>query len=176
MAGRASWLERASSQVTAWAGSSWAFGLAFGVIIAWAVTGPIFHFSDTWQLVINTGTTIVTFLMVFLIQRSQNKESIAIQLKLNELVAAVGGASNRLISAEDMTEEEVNILRDHFRTLVKLAQKEEDITTSHSIEEAKLDHARKRSARAAEKRALRRRTKRKASPSPNGETPADKSK
>lgn len=139
MAGKAGWLERSSSFVTAWAGSSWAFGLACAVILVWAITGPIFHYSDTWQLVINTGTTIVTFLMVFLIQRSQNKESIAIQLKLNELVAAVGGASNRLISAEDLTEDEVKVLRDHFRKLVETAKQEQDITCSHSIEEAEAE-------------------------------------
>jgi len=150
MASRGRWLERASSQVTVWAGSSWAFGLAFGVILVWAVTGPIFHFSDTWQLVINTGTTIVTFLMVFLIQRSQNKDSLAIHLKLNELVAAMGGASNRLISAEDLTEDEVKVLREHFRKLVELAKQEGDITCSHSIEEAKPRHARKKSALAVE--------------------------
>ena len=75
--------------MTAWTGSSWAFALAVTVIVAWLITGPLFHFSDTWQLVINTGTTIVTFLMVFLIQRAQNKDSLAIQLKLNELVAAI---------------------------------------------------------------------------------------
>jgi low affinity Fe/Cu permease len=103
--------------------------------VVWAVTGPIFDYSNTWQLVINTGTTIVTFLMVFLIQRSQNKESIAIQLKLNELVAAVGGASNRLISAEDMTEDEVKVLRDHFRKLVEVAKQDKDITCRHTIEE-----------------------------------------
>src|SRR5262245_59269666 len=90
-------LERLSHAVTAWTGSSWAFALAAAVIIVWLITGPLFHFSDTWQLVINTGTTIVTFLMVFLIQRSQNKDSLAIQLKLNEIVAAIPGASNRLI-------------------------------------------------------------------------------
>ena len=129
------WMERVSSLVTAWAGSSWAFGFAFSVILVWAITGPLFHYSDTWQLVINTGTTIVTFLMVFLIQRSQNKESIAIQLKLNELVAAVSGASNRLISAEDLSEEEVTILREHFRKLVEVAKREQDMTSSHSIEE-----------------------------------------
>ena len=84
-------LERLSHAVTAWTGSSWAFALAAAVIIVWLITGPLFHFSDTWQLVINTGTTIVTFLMVFLIQRTQNKDSLAIQLKLNELVAAIDG-------------------------------------------------------------------------------------
>lgn len=160
MANQAGWLERSSSQVTAWAGSSWAFGLAFGIILVWAVTGPIFHFSDTWQLVINTGTTIVTFLMVFLIQRSQNKDSLAIHLKLNELVAAMGGASNRLISAEDLTEDEVNVLRQHFRKLVELAKQEGDLTCSHSIEEAKPRHVRKKSAGTEEKTGGGRRMKR----------------
>src|SRR5215831_722059 len=118
MAGKRGLLERISGKATVWAGSSWAFGLAVAIVLVWAVTGPLFHYSDTWQLVINTGTTIVTFLMVFLIQRSQNKDSLAIHLKLNELVAAMGGASNRLISAEDLTEDEVKILREHFRRLV----------------------------------------------------------
>lgn len=154
------WLERISGRVTGWAGSSWAFGLAFGVVLAWAVTGPIFGFSDTWQLVINTGTTIVTFLMVFLIQRSQNKDSQAVHLKLNELVAAVGGASNRLISAEELTEDEVRILHKHFHRLVELARKDEDFTRAHSIEEAEAEHARKRSAR--ESTGSGRRKKRKA--------------
>src|SRR5262245_35170812 len=85
-------LERLSHAVTVWTGSSWAFAIAAAVILAWLITGPLFHFSDTWQLVINTGTTIVTFLMVFLIQRTQNKDSLAIQLKLNEIVAAIPGA------------------------------------------------------------------------------------
>jgi low affinity Fe/Cu permease len=159
MSKQCGWLERASGQVTVWAGSSWAFGLAFGIVLAWAVTGPIFGFSDTWQLVINTGTTIVTFLMVFLIQRSQNKDSRAVHLKLNELVAAVGGASNRLISAEELTEEEVGILHKHFHRLVELARKEEDFTKVHSIEEAEAEHARKRSAQA--RQTGRRRRKRK---------------
>src|SRR5919206_3775376 len=92
------------------AGHPATFGAAVLIIIVWAVTGPIFSFSDTWQLVINTSTTIITFLMVFLIQRSQNKESLAVQLKLNELVAAMQGASNRLISVEDLSEEEVTLL------------------------------------------------------------------
>ncbi len=163
MARKSGWLERASGRVTAWAGSSWAFGLAFGVVLAWAVTGPIFGFSNTWQLVINTGTTIVTFLMVFLIQRSQNKDSQAVHLKLNELVAAVGGASNRLISAEELTEDEVRILHKHFHRLVELAQKDEDFTRAHSIEEAEAEHARKRSAR--ERAGGRRRKRRKSEPS-----------
>lgn len=150
MAAKGGWLERASGRVTVWAGSSLAFGLAVAVILIWGITGPIFGYSDTWQLVINTSTTIVTFLMVFLIQRSQNKDSRAIHLKLNELVAAIEGASNRLISAEDMSEEEVSVIANHFRALSELAKQDEDVTCSHSIEEAEADHARKQTARAKE--------------------------
>jgi low affinity Fe/Cu permease len=172
MAGRGGWLERASGVVTAWTGSSAAFALAVLVILVWVITGPIFDFSNTWQLVINTGTTIVTFLMVFLIQRSQNKDSQAVHLKLNELVAAVGGASNRLISAEELTEDEVKVLHQHFRRLVELAKKDEDITCSHSIEEAEADHARKQTMRAAEKtgdrRGKRRSRRGKGARPPNG--------
>ena len=97
-----------------WTGSSAAFMIAFGVILAWIVSGPIFGFSDTWQLVINTGTTIVTFLMVFLIQRGQNKDARAVALKLNEIVAALEGASNRLIDAEDLSEHELDVLKKHY--------------------------------------------------------------
>ena len=97
-------LEKFSTVVTSVVGSSSAFLVAVVLIFVWFITGPIFHYSDTWQLVVNTGTTIITFLMVFLIQRSQNKESIAIHLKLNELVAAHSKASNRLVSVEDLTE------------------------------------------------------------------------
>src|SRR5262249_2156026 len=93
-------LEKFSHHATAWTGSTWAFAVAVSVIVIWVVTGPIFHFSDTWQLVINTGTTIITFLMVFLIQRTQNKDSLAIQVKLDELLASQPGASNTLINLE----------------------------------------------------------------------------
>jgi low affinity Fe/Cu permease len=120
-----------------------AFGLALGIILLWGTTGPIFGFSDTWQLVINTSTTIVTFLMVFLIQRTQNKDSHAVHLKLNELVAAVRGASNRLINVEDLTEEEVQVLHQHYAKLVELAKKDIKLTESHSIEDAEEDHAQK---------------------------------
>ena len=136
-------LERFSQRATEWAGSSIAFGAACGTIVAWLVTGPIFGYSDTWQLVINTGTTIVTFLMVFLIQRAQNKESRAIQLKLNELVAALEGASNRLVNAEDLTERELTTLRRHYGKLSKIAEAEESLTESHSIEEAERRHEEK---------------------------------
>ncbi len=140
-------LERASGWATRWTGSSPAFGLAVGVILVWLVTGPLFGFSDTWQLVINTGTTIVTFLMVFLIRRGQNKDSRAIQLKLNELVAAVKGASNRLINVEDLTEEEVEILHNHYCKLVELAKRDSKLGVSHSIEDAEHDHAEKLTTR-----------------------------
>ena len=99
--------ERLSRVITQFTGSSVAFGLALATIVVWGVSGPLFSFSNTWQLVINTGTTIVTFLMVFLIQRSQNKDSLAIHLKLNEIVAAIEGASNRLIDVESFSEKEL---------------------------------------------------------------------
>ncbi len=95
-------------------GSSWAFIIALSVIIVWAFTGPIFHFSDTWQLVINTGTTIVTFLMVFLIQNSQNRDSRAVHLKLDELIFSIKEARNDLIDLEDSSDEEILILQKEF--------------------------------------------------------------
>lgn len=134
--GAGSALERFSRAATEATGSSAAFGLAVLVIVVWGATGVLFHFSDTWQLVINTGTTIVTFLMVFLIQRSQNKDSRAVHLKLNELVAAMEGASNRLIDVEGLTEAELDVLHRHYRQLAALTKKEESLTRSHSIEEA----------------------------------------
>jgi low affinity Fe/Cu permease len=138
--GLAHFMERFSLAATTWAGSSAAFGIAVGVVLAWAVTGPIFGFSNTWQLVINTGTTIVTFLMVFLIQRAQNKDSKAIQLKLNELVAAMKGASNNLVDVEALTEAEIETLHRHYRELAKLSQTGGGVLESHSIEEARERH------------------------------------
>jgi low affinity Fe/Cu permease len=130
------WLEGFARQATVRAGSSWAFGLALAVVLVWLITGPYFEFSNTWQLVINTGTTIITFLMVFLIQRAQNKDSLAIQLKLNELVAAIEGASNHLINVEDLGEEDVGILHQHYQKLAELVKHDHKVTQSHSIEEA----------------------------------------
>ena len=130
-------LERWSRLVTEWTGSSWAFAIAVLVIAAWLITGPIFGFSDTWQLVINTGTTIVTFVMVFLIQRAQNKESKAVQLKLNEIVAAIRGASNRLIDVESLSESEIDVLRKHYAEMSRLAEEEGSLLESHSIDEAR---------------------------------------
>ena len=136
-------LERFSYQATRTTGTSTAFVLATGVIIIWALTGPIFGFSDTWQLVINTGTTIVTFLMVFLIQRTQNKDALAIHLKLNEIVAAMEGASNRLIDVEDLTEPEIEALRKYYKRLIELARDDDVLTMTHSIEEAATRHGTK---------------------------------
>lgn len=105
------------------AGSGPAFGLAVGIVIVWMVSGPLFGFSNTWQLAINTGTTIVTFLMVFVIQASQNREAKATQLKLDELISAVGAARNDLIGVEDAPEETVELHAEHFRRIVEQAQK-----------------------------------------------------
>ncbi len=140
-------LETFARRVTEWSGTSWAFGSAVGVVAVWVLTGPFYGFSDTWQLVINTSTTIVTFLMVFLIQRAQNKDTLAVHLKLSEIVAALEGASNRLINVEDLTEDEVLTLRRHYRRLVEIAKGEESLTRSHSIEEADVRHRVKRRRR-----------------------------
>jgi low affinity Fe/Cu permease len=142
-------LESFAVAATDWSGRSGAFILAILVILAWLVSGPLFGFSDTWQLVINTGTTIVTFLMVFLLQRAQNKEALATQLKLNELVAAIEGASNRLISAEALTENELRVLRDHYAKLAAMASHDAHLTESHSIEEAESRHVRKKRRKAS---------------------------
>jgi low affinity Fe/Cu permease len=139
--GGESFLAKLSRQATEWSGSSGAFGLAVLVILVWLVSGPIFGFSDTWQLVINTSTTIVTFLMVFLIQRAQNKDSQAIHLKLNEVVAAVKGASNRLINVEGLNEEEIKTLHAHYGKLVEMAKSDAKLTQSHSVEEAAQRHS-----------------------------------
>ncbi len=137
-------LERWSRAVTEWTGSSWAFAVAVLVIASWLVTGPLFHYSDTWQLVINTGTTIVTFLMVFLIQRSQNKDALAVHLKLNEIVAAINGASNRLIDVESLSEADLVKLHQFYRRLAAMAKQDGDIGQSHSVEEANARHRSKR--------------------------------
>ncbi|HEU4767528.1 MAG TPA: low affinity iron permease family protein [Pyrinomonadaceae bacterium] len=140
---RSELLERFSYQATKATGTSYAFLFAVGAIAIWAATGPLFNFSDTWQLVINTGTTIVTFLMVFLIQRAQNKDAVAIHLKLNEIVAAMEGASNRLIDVEDLNEADIAAIRNYYKELIELARKDENLTMTHSIEEARSSHGRK---------------------------------
>lgn len=132
-----------SAWVIKFTGSPLAFILALSIIIVWVLTGPIFNYSDTWQLVINTGTTIITFLMVFLIQQSQNKDTMAIQLKLNELIASNKKASNRLIDIEDLTDEELATLKKFYVKLAELSKDENELHTSHSIDEAKAKHKEK---------------------------------
>jgi low affinity Fe/Cu permease len=134
-------------KITKISGSSTAFLLAFLVIIAWVVTGPVFHYSDTWQLVINTGITVITFLMVFIIQQSQNKDSLAIQLKLNELIAAEERDSNRLIVVEDLSQDELDILKKFYIWLSDLAKQQNDLHSSHSVDEARGVHEFKRHLR-----------------------------
>ncbi len=129
------WFETFASKATQATGSNAAFVIACFVILAWIVTGPIFHYSDTWQLVINTGTTIITFLMVFLIQKTQNKDALAIQIKLNELVASTENASNRIVDAEDLSEDELSDLHEYYCKLADLAKKEKNLRTSRSIED-----------------------------------------
>lgn len=128
--------ENVSTKITNWTGSPIAFGIAALVVIVWVISGPIFNYSDTWQLVINTGTTIITFLMVFLIQKSQNKDSKAIQLKLNELIAANKYASNRMVDIEDLTESELDVLHKFYQEIADISEKDNDIHKSHSIDAA----------------------------------------
>jgi low affinity Fe/Cu permease len=141
--------EKIAAAVTKVTGSSSAFLVAVAIILIWAFTGPIFHYSDTWQLVINTGTTIITFLMVFIIQQSQNKDSLAIQLKLNELIASDERASNRLIVVEDLTQDELELLKIFYIRLSDLAKTENDLHSSHSVDEASDLHQYKRNSHQA---------------------------
>lgn len=124
-------------------GTTAAFITAAGLIIVWLVAGPFFDFSSSWQLVINTGTTIITFLMVFVIQRAQNKDSVAIHLKLNELIAAHELSSNRLVSVEELTEDELIILQQYYHHLAKIAKRTGHLQESHSIDEAESLHTSK---------------------------------
>ena len=134
------WFDKLSNRITHTTGTPAAFMAAIIIIILWGVTGPVFKFSDTWQLVINTGTTIITFLMVFVIQQSQNKDTAALQLKLNELIACNEKASNRLIGVEDLTEDELRVLKKFYTKLSALAEKEDNIHKSHSLDEANAFH------------------------------------
>ena len=116
--------ERFASAATRFTGSVPAFTLALGIILVWAITGPLFHFSNTWQLVINTGTTIVTFLMVFLIQNTQNRDSEAVQVKLDELIRALEGADNALLDLEELEDEELDRMREDYEKLAQQARTE----------------------------------------------------
>lgn len=131
-----SFFEKFANVATKFTGSSFAFLLAVFLILIWGISGPIFNFSETWQLVINTGTTIITFLMVFLIQKTQNKDSKAIQLKLNELIAANKAASNRLVDIEELTEEELDQIHQFYAKLANLAKIDENIHQYYSIDSA----------------------------------------
>ena len=147
LTGRHSIFDRFAGAVTRLAGTPWAFAAAVLSIVLWAATGPVFHFSENWQMVVNTGTTIVTFLMVFLIQQSQNKDSLAVHIKLNELLAAMELASNRVVAVEDLDEADLETLRKFYCELAELAEKEGGVKCSHSLDDAQVAHARKRHGR-----------------------------
>jgi low affinity Fe/Cu permease len=133
-------MDRIATRVTRAVGKPYSVILALLIIIVWLASGPVFKFSDTWQLVINTGTTIITFIMVFIIQHAQNKDTTAIQLKLNELIACEKKASNRLIAVEDLTDEELIVISKFYHKLAKLSKDETNLHTSHSIDEAEENH------------------------------------
>jgi low affinity Fe/Cu permease len=140
-------LEKFSAWITRKTGTSSAFVIALTVVVVWVISGPLFDYSDTWQLVINTATTVLTFLMIFLVQRSQNKDSLSIQLKLNELIASSQLASNRLILIEDLTEEELQTLENFYRKLASMSKKDKDFNISHTVEEALALHKMKKKTR-----------------------------
>jgi low affinity Fe/Cu permease len=145
-ANKASFFGRLAEKITKYSGSTSVFVGAVSIVLLWAVVGPVFHYSETWQLVINTGTTIITFLMVFLIQRAQNKDSLVLHLKLNELIAATKGASNRLINAQDFSEEEIRLIHQFYCLLSDKAKDDNDLGETHSIEEAEDNHHEKLAA------------------------------
>jgi len=132
--------DRFSTAVTRAAGSAYSFLVALAIVLLWAAAGPLFDFSSSWQLVINTGTTIITFLMVFVIQQSQNKDTLAIQLKLNELIASDSAANNRLVDSEDLSPEELAVLKKFYVRLGHLAATDDDVHASHSLDEAETRH------------------------------------
>lgn len=131
---KSNFFENFSAHVTRATGSNAGFIIAFALVIIWAATGPAFHFSDTWKWIISIGTSMITFLMVFLLQKSQNKDSLAIQLKLNELLAAHELASNRLVNVEGMTESEMKTIQKYYSKLSEFAMKENKMQQSHSID------------------------------------------
>lgn len=150
--------DRFAGKVTQYAGSPWAFALALFAIVLWGTTGPIFHYSEEWQMVVNTGTTIVTFLMVFLIQQSQNKDSLAVHIKLNELLAAHEHASNRVVAIETLDEADLAVLRTFYCQLASAAEKDGGIKKSHSLDDAREVTARKSKARKSAARAVKTRS------------------
>lgn len=128
---------RFSHWVTKATGNPKAFLIAILIVVVWAICGPFFHYSEVWQLVINTGTTIITFLMMFVIQQSQNRDTMALHLKLNELIASNKDTSNRLIASEDLTEEELEVIKQYYKTISDIAVKKNSLFTTHSLDEAK---------------------------------------
>lgn len=140
VSGLSRFFDKLANQITHISGKPLAFIVALVLILVWAFTGPIFGFSDTWQLVINTGTTVITFLMVFIIQQTQNKDTMAVHLKLNELIACNENASNRLIDIEDLTEEELQLAKKFYIRLANLALKSNDLHSSHSLDDAQSNH------------------------------------
>jgi low affinity Fe/Cu permease len=118
-----SWYSRFAKFCSRYSGRPGVFVMAVGIILAWIITGPLFHYSDTWQLVINTATTVVTFLMVFLIQSTQNRDTEAIQIKLDELIRATQGAHNALLDLEELEEHELDAFRSKYEALAELARK-----------------------------------------------------
>jgi low affinity Fe/Cu permease len=133
-------IEKWSSQITQGAGSTTTLVIAFLLVLIWGLGGIIFHFSERWALLMGTGSSLVTFLMVFLIQKSQNKHSLSIQLKLNELVAANEQASNRLVNVEGMTEDELKIIKKYYAKLGDFTQRQDNLQQSHSIDEVHEEH------------------------------------
>lgn len=140
---KVSFFDKFANWATNFTGSPGAFLGAMVLVMVWAATGPFFQYSETWQMIINTGTTIITFLMVFLIQKAQNKDSKAIQIKLNELIAASGKASNRIVDIEDLTEKELDNLHKFYEELSDLAESDNDLHQSHSIDAAENNHEHK---------------------------------
>ena len=136
--------EKAASHVTNASGSNAAIVFAFSIVLFWLICGPIVNYSEQWQLIINTSTTIITFLMVFLIQKSQNKDALAMHLKLNELVAAHELASNRLVDIENMSEQELKVIQKYYSKLSTFIRNEVNLQQSHSIDEVEVDHDIKR--------------------------------
>lgn len=124
-----------AARINRWAGSPSAFSIALLLVVVWAVTGPFFHYSEGWQMVINTGTTVITFLMVFLIQQSQNKDSVAVHLKLNELLASSRNASNRMIGIEDLDEQDLRDVAEFYVLLAERAKSLGARKETHSIDE-----------------------------------------
>src|SRR6202790_4241732 len=133
-------IEKWSSKITQGAGSTIALVFAFMLVLIWSLSGLIFHYTEHWALVMGTGSSLITFLMVFLIQKSQNKHSLSIQLKLNELVAANELASNRLVNVEGMTEEELMVIQKYYSRLGEFAKKQDNLQQSHSIDEVHEKH------------------------------------